>query len=201
MNKISVNLLTNVVLLLAGVLLIVFHQMPDVFSWVARIFGALFLLPSVAYLLMVAFRHAGSRTGTDYMGTLPAVGGLCFGVLMLARPVMFEGILSILMGVLLLALGLFHVVYLLLSWRTLEVKAWYLVLPLVVLVYGLLILTVDRVRQNVPMAVLLAGVSLLLFNFTSLQEYMAERRARRRGTLDVALPADESNSEAADDQE
>ena len=34
-------------------------------------------------------------------------------------------------------------------------------------------------RENVSTVVLITGICLLLFNFTSLQEYLAERRVRR----------------------
>lgn len=198
MNKISVNLLTNVVLLLAGLLLIIFFRSPNVLTWVVRVIGALFLLPAMAYLLMVSFRHADARTSTDFMGVLPAVGGLCFGLLMLVNPAWFESVLCVLMGVLLMALGLFHIVYLLLSWRAIGVKAWYLLCPLAVVVCGIMILGVAKVRDNASLVVLLSGVSLLLFNFTSFQEYMAERRSRT-GRLDVEeLPASINETVDAD---
>jgi hypothetical protein len=40
---------------------------------------------------------------------------------------------------------------------------------------------VPALRGNVSMVVLVTGICLLLFNFTSLQEYIAERR--KRGSL------------------
>ena len=79
MKKVSINLLTNVILLLAGIILIMFHGVPNILLWGARIMGAVFLLPAIAYLVMVALRHADARTSTDYLGVLPTVGGLCFG--------------------------------------------------------------------------------------------------------------------------
>jgi uncharacterized membrane protein HdeD (DUF308 family) len=108
---------------------------------------------------------------------------------MLVNPAWFENVLCVLMGVLLLALGLFHIVYLLLSWRAIGVKAWYLVFPLAVVMCGVLILMVDVVRGDTSLVVLLSGISLLLFNFTSLQEYMAERRSRTSHPDVEQLPA------------
>ena len=122
MKKISINLLTNVILLLAGIILIVFHGVPDILLWGARVMGAMFMLPAVAYLIMVAVRHADARTSADYMGVLPAVGGLCFGLVMMVKPAKFDEILQLLMGVLLIVLGLFHIIYLLLSRKHLNVK-------------------------------------------------------------------------------
>ena len=179
MKKVSINLLTNVILLLAGIILIVFHGVPDILLWGARVMGAMFMLPAVAYLIMVAVRHADARTSADYMGVLPAVGGLCFGLVMMVKPAKFDEILQLLMGVLLIVLGLFHIIYLLLSRKHLNVKGWYFFCPLIVALCGLLSLLVPSMRDNVSTVVLITGICLLLFNFTSLQEYLAERRIRR----------------------
>lgn len=179
MKNISINLLTNVVLLLAGLLLIIFNNQPNLLDWVARIIGMMFLLPSIAYLMAVAIRHAPGKVGNDYLGVLPAVGGLCFGIIMLAKPQLFGGVLTIFMGALLIVLGLFHVIYLFLSRKAIEVKGWYYLLPLIVTVYGLLILFADGWRSREDNVVLMTGVGLLMFNVTSIHEYFAERRARR----------------------
>ena len=179
MKKVSINLLTNVILLLAGIILIIIHNVPDVLLWGARVMGAMFVLPAVVYLIMVAVRHADARTSTDYLGVLPAVGGLCFGLVMMIKPGKFDEILQLLMGMLLVALGLFHVIYLLLSRGALNVKGWYFLCPLVVTLCGILSLSVPALRESVSTVVLITGICLLLFNFTSLQEYLAERRVRR----------------------
>ena len=182
MKKVSINLLTNVILLLAGIILIVFHNVPDIMLWGARVMGALFLLPAATYLIMVAVRHADARTSADYMGVLPAVGGLCFGLVMMLKPGKFDEILQLLMGMLLVVLGLFHVIYLLLSKESLNIKGWFFLCPVVVALCGILSLTVPALRESIPTVVLITGICLLLFNFTSLQEYLAERRVRRAVT-------------------
>lgn len=186
MKKVSINLLTNVILLLAGIILIVFYNVPNILQWGCRVMGAMFVLPAAAYLIMVAVRHADARTSADYLGVLPAVGGLCFGIVMMAKPDKFDEILQLLMGILLVVLGLFHIIYLLLSRNSLHVKGWYFLCPVVVTMCGLLSLMVPSVRESVSTVVLMTGICLLLFNFTSLQEYLAERRGRRS----VAQPTD-----------
>ena len=198
MKKLSINLLTNVILMLAGITLIVFHTVPNILLWGSRVIGAMFLLPAVAYLVMVAMRHADARTSVDYMGVLPAVGGLCFGIVMMIKASLFDGILQLLMGVLLIVLGLFHIIYLLLSRNSLNIKGWYFLCPIVVTLCGMLSLMVTSLRENIPMVVLMTGICLLLFNFTSLQEYLAERRVRRAVTQPVEtvpVPHDDSITE------
>ena len=179
MKKISINLLTNVILLLAGIILILFHNVPNILIWGARVLGATFVLPAVVYLIMVAVRHADARTSADYMGVLPAVGGLCFGLVMILKAHLFDGILQLLLSMLLVVLGMFHIIYLLLSKGNLNIKGWYFLCPIVVALYGILCLVMPAMRDNISTVVMLTGVGLLLFNFTSVQEYLAERRVRR----------------------
>jgi uncharacterized membrane protein HdeD (DUF308 family) len=178
MKKVSINLLTNVILLLAGIILIVFHNVPNILIWGSRVMGATFMLPAIAYLVMVAVRHSDARTSTEYMGVLPAVGGLCFGLVMILKPDKFDEILQLLLGMLLVVLGLFHVIYLLLSGKSLKIKGWYYLAPVLVVLCGVLSLALPALRNNDSLVVLLTGICLLLFNFTSLQEYLAERRGR-----------------------
>lgn len=191
MRRVSFNLLTNVILLLAGIILIIFHGMTGVLLWGSRVMGAMFLLPAIAYLVMVAVRHADARTSADYMGVLPAVGGLCFGLVMFFKPDKFDEILQLLMGILLVVLGLFHIIYLLLSRNSLNIKGWYFICPIVVAICGMVSLMVPSLRENVSAVVLMTGICLLLFNFTSLQEYLAERRVRNAVTQPAVEPADE----------
>ena len=200
MKKLSINLLTNVILLLAGIILIVFHAVPNILVWGSRVIGAMFLLPAIAYLIMVAVRHSDARTSADYMGVLPAVGGLCFGLVMIIKAHLFDGILQQLLGVLLLVLGLFHIIYLLLSRGSLNIKGWYFLAPVVVALCGVLSLLLPALRGSVSTVVLITGICLLLFNFTSLQEYIAERRVRRaltQPTVEAPVPVNDSLPEAA----
>ena len=195
MRKVSLNLLTNVILLLAGIILIIFHGVPNILEWGCRVMGALFMLPAVVYLIMVAVRHSDARTSTDYLGVLPAVGGLCFGLVMIIKAHLFDGILQLLLGVLLLVLGLFHVIYLMLSSKSLTIKGWYYIAPVMVILCGILSLTLPALRSSVSTVVLVTGICLLLFNFTSLQEYLAERRVRRAITQPVeTMPVPEDDS-------
>ena len=187
MKKVSINLLTNVILLLSGIILIVFHNVPNILIWGSRVMGATFMLPAIAYLVMVAVRHADARKSADYMGVLPAVGGLCFGLVMILKPDKFDEILQLLLGMLLVVLGLFHVIYLFLSRNTLSIKGWYFLCPAIVVLSGLLSLMLPSLRENVSMIVLTSGICLLLFNFTSLQEFMAERRRRKVVTDNFSL--------------
>jgi len=185
MKKVSIYLLTNVILLLAGIILVIFHATPGILEWGCRVLGAMFLLPSLAFLIMVAVRHAEARTSTDYLGVLPAVGGLCFGLVMIIKAHLFDGILQLLLGILLVVLGLFHVIYLMLSSKSLKIKPWYYIAPVAVILCGILSLTLPALRSSVSSVVLVTGICLVWFTLTSSQIYFAERRVRRAATQPV----------------
>lgn len=177
MNKISINLLTNVLFLLAGVIFLVFYNTPGILEWGARILGLLFVIPSLVFLAVASLRKSDTARNTVMLGMMPAVGGVCFGIVMLVHPEMFTQIIAMMLGVLLCVLGLFHVVFLMLSRKAIAVKGWYYILPIAVLASGAVILGSDKIGDN--MVVLMSGISMLLFNVTSVQEYAGERKARR----------------------
>ena len=65
-------------------------------------------------------------------------------------------------------------------------------MPLLVAIVGGVVLFMPSVRSNVNEVVLVTGISLLLFNITSLQEYFAERR-----TIKAQLAALKAQQDAA----
>ena len=190
MKNVSINLLTNVLLLLVGVILIIFHAVPDLLVWAVRLMGTMFMVLAVVYMVTVAVRHAGARTSSDYMGVMPAVGGLCFGLVLMLKAPLFDAILQQLMGMLLVVLGGFHIVYLWMSRDKLKIGGWYYVLPVIVVLCGILSMVLPALRDHAESVVLVTGICLLLFNFTSLQEYLAERRVRRALGQSANLPTD-----------
>lgn len=170
MKKISVNLLINVVFVLAGIIFLLYSRATDFTEWLSRVMGVLFVLPALAYVVGVLWRRKSITGGLPWLGLTPAVGGACFGILMIIKAEMFTGVIELLMGVLLLALGLFHVFFLLISRHDLMVKAWHYVAPVLLVAAGVGILLADGLREHV---VLLSGVGMLLFAFTSVVEHFA----------------------------
>jgi len=82
-------------------------------------------------------------------------------------------------------MGAFHIIYLLLSLRSVTIRIWYFMLPILVALCGFFILYLSDLHSRGSLVALLTGICLLLFNITSLQEYWAERRARRVVAVDT----------------
>ncbi len=174
MKKISINLLTNVLLLLAGLLFILLRDTEDIIKWVACIMGVTFAVPSLIFLIVGSLRKETGGRNVVMLGVLPAVGGLLFGVVLMVKSEVFVGMLSFMLGMLLCTLGVYHIIYLLLSLKKMPVKLWHFVCPLLVLCGGGYILYNDCTQSVVS---LITGVSFVLFNVTSLQEYVMMRKA------------------------
>ena len=178
MKNVSINLLTNVLLLLVGVILIIFHAVPDLLVWAVRLMGTMFMVLAVVYMVMVAVRHAGARTSSDYMGVMPAVGGLCFGLVLMLKAPLFDAILQQLMGMLLVVLGGFHIVYLWMSRDKLKIGGVFVALDGVVIAFPE---QEDACNAKYPHGPILRY---------RLQEYLAERRVRRALGQPANLPTD-----------
>ena len=101
-------------------------------------------------------------------------------------------VLATLMGALLLVLGLFHFVYLLPRCAASTCAGGISSGAAAGIIVGGVVLFMPSVRSNVNEVVLVTGISLLLFNITSLQEYFAERR-----TIKAQLAAFKAQQDAA----
>jgi|GEM_PF-1186124 len=202
-DKFNVNLFTNVVLLVVGIIFICFYNATsDLLDWAARIIGILFLLPSLVYIAMVAMQKADERTNIDYVGIFPAIGGMCFAIIMIIKPTMFNSVISMLLGVLLIVLGGFHIVYLLMRLKSNWLRTWHFFLPFAVAACGVLILFIMRDKPG--RVLLISGICFLLFNFMSLCVYFAERKQRKAIEQEEALLAEgeeESTYEGYDETE
>lgn len=193
MNKISINLLTNILLLLVGIILIIFHARPDLLIWVTRAIGLMFLLPGIYYLVAFALR----RESTGFSGILPAIGGVCFGIVLMARPALFTTAMGMMMGVMMLVLGLYHLVYIVMSRKMLKFTISLILLPMLIIACSAAVLLVDRVRANPEIIVLLTGLSLFFFCLTTLLEYHAERRqATLKSEREAQMAAGTGNNAA-----
>lgn len=178
MKKISINFLVNVMLLLAGVLFVALCNMPDILKYVSMTIGILFAIPSLIYLLVSSLRKSEAGRNVVLLGVFPAVGGLCFGIVMVSTPELFVNVLSMMLGVLLCILGVYHILYLILSLKRFKVMLWHFVCPLIVTACGCAVLFTGMQEDAI---VLTTGISLILFNISSLLEYLSERSVSKKG--------------------
>ncbi len=184
------TLLVNVCLLLAGITFLCFFKNKGVLDIVAQILGVVFIIPSLVYLCLIVFRSSEKRDNTDLTGIVPAVGGLCFGFVLLVKPELFNSVLSYVFSILLIALGMFHITYMLMSRKSMALQPWYYVFPVLITTAGILTLAVFNGEAYHQLLILLTGISLILAALTALLEGLASRKAVKASKNATPAPAE-----------
>ena len=190
MIKRSSGFLVNTFVFLAGLLLTLLYDEARLMESVAIVAGVMFLVPSVIALVLmmaqaskaVAGEYADEpRAGIGNGGVLPLLGGICFGLSLILRPLLFVEILSYIFAAVLLLGGVYHIVVLFITSRKVGVSLWLYLLPLLVAVAGFVLLITD-VRTVEKWVNLITGISLMCISLASLLEYIDSRRKSRRET-------------------
>ena len=176
-KKRNLTLIVNVAVLVAGFCLVLFHGNANVMKVIIILLGVCIIIPSIVYMGMVLAKRREESDMVRNIGIVPAAGGLCFGIVLLMQTEWFVHILGVIFGMLLIALGLFHTVYMIMMAKRAKVESWYYVFPVLMMIGGLLILIIFRAPERAKMAVLITGLAMILFAFTTLLEYLADRKA------------------------
>lgn len=189
MFKKSSIFLVNIFVLLAGLLLVLLYDEARLMEGIVMVMGVMFLVPSAISLILMLSQMSRSMSqidgeadsvGFSNGGLLPSIGGICFGLSLVLRPLLFVEILAYLFAIILIIGGLYHVVMLLITSRRISVSLWLYVLPVVVAVAGFVLILTD-VRTVEKWVNLITGIALICFSVASLTEYITERRALKGG--------------------
>lgn len=188
MNKRSLpSLLAGLCFLLAGIIFITFCKSANVFAIVETVLGIVFIVPSLIYVCLVLSQQSDKRGATDYIGIFPAVGGLCFGVVLVLRPSVFDSALGIVFSILLIVLGIFHIVLMAVMAGHAKTPLWSYVPALAVAVAGIVLLLKEDVRSNQQVIVLVTGIAFVLSFISTLIEVVVQKRVTRgRSQLEAA---------------
>ena len=190
MIKRSSGFLVNTFVFLAGLLLTLLYDEARLMESVVIVAGVMFLVPSVIALVLMMAQASKTAAG-EYAdepqagigngGVLPLLGGICFGLSLILRPLLFVEILSYIFAAVLLLGGVYHIVVLFITSRKVGVSLWLYLLPLLVAVAGFVLLITD-VRTVEKWVNLITGISLMCISLASLLEYIDSRRKSRRET-------------------
>lgn len=173
----NLTLIVNVAVLVAGLCLVFFHGNVNVMKVIVILLGICIIIPSLVYMGMVLTKRREENDTVRNIGIVPTAGGLCFGMVLMLKNEMFLKTLGIIFGLLIIALGVFHTVYMIMMSKRARVEMWYYIFPILMMIGGLLILIAFRAPEHAKMVVLITGLSMILFSFTTLLEYLADRKA------------------------
>lgn len=188
MFKKSSIFLVNTFVMLAGLLLVLLYDEARLMEGIVIVLGIMFLVPSVISLVLMLSQMSRAMSmpddetdavGYSNGGLLPSIGGICFGLSLILRPLLFVEILAYLFAIILIIGGLYHIVMLLITSRRISVSLWLYALPVLVAVAGFVLIMTD-VRTVEKWVNLITGIALMCFSVASLTEYIAERRALKK---------------------
>lgn len=168
------DLVTSIIVAVAGIAMIVMHQRFAVMSWIVVLLGIVFIIPGVFSILMGTFSKTRKSTTAIFTG----IGATALGVIMCAMPGLFAEILVFIFGFLLIVSGVYHLCFVAWLSRPFILPFYYYILPVLLIVAGIVIMCTD-VRTVDSIVLLITGIAFLCSSFSSLVEWIATHPSRK----------------------
>lgn len=174
--NVKTDMLTSLVVGVAGIAMIVLHNRLDVMSWIVMMIGVLFIIPGVFSVLTGAL----SRERKSGAAILAGVGAVLLGAMMCARPEFFAGIMVTIFGIILVMIGIYHICFVAWLARPFVLPFYYYIIPVLTIVAGLVVMF-SSVRSFNSVVLLITGISFICSSVSSLMEWIATHPGHHRG--------------------
>ena len=173
------NVVINILILIAGIIMIAGFRHPQFLDMLIRITGLLFLIPGVVNIIMLlserdseASNAGGFMTFVSWVGSAAAI---VLGLIMAISPHSFVKFYTIVFGIALILAGLFCIYILAKGMRPATVPGWTYIIPSLVIVGGILALTV----KGEAAVILITGLALVLLAISRFIGMIGQRSARK----------------------
>lgn len=171
------NIITSILLLVAGIILIVQHDQIDLLGWIVMLMGVLFIIPSLYHLAMLLLRQCDNdaiNRASRGPAIIAAVGGIGLGACMILRPEFFVGILVYLFAGILVLGGIIQLLLVAYGTRPLRAPWWMYVAPALITITGIVLLCTD-IHAIESTVVLLTGIAFVMAAINSFLATVATR--------------------------
>lgn len=135
------SVIRSAAMVLVGLLLLLMDNGAVIL--LVRLLGVAFFLPALVSVVNVWLSRAEGGLSSKMIVALVGVGSMAFGVVLIARPVLFEGIFVKLLALLLLLVAVYQMVVLLQVRRKISVGKVLFVVPLLLVVAAVVLLAVE----------------------------------------------------------
>ncbi len=165
------SIITNLIILLAGVLLCWLSNRPHVLHTIIFITGIIFIVPALINIVML-FGHSNSEEKKSYVmkvvDWITSGAGIILGICLVLSPDFFLPILVYLFGAIAVLGGLFQIYMLSYGFRPVKFPATLYIIPVVLLVGGVVMLFTghygeDGVGLADQTVLLMTGIGMILF--------------------------------------
>lgn len=197
--KRGLTFIVNLIVLIAGVLLIAMSRNAKAAHTIVFLAGVAFVIPAVANMLVLAKEGRKSEQNPNgrsltarYTGWLTSCGALALGLVMCFLPETFRSLFIYIFAIVLLFGGLYHVYMLFRGLRPATFPLWVVSLPLLMIVGAVAMLFFGGLHNdaNQSTAILITGIGCVLFSATTFIEMICYRKFMRSAkNLSSASPA------------
>lgn len=173
-------ILANIIILVAGIILIIGHNRANFLDTIVFITGIVLIFPGIFNIFQLVKErednreegkphHSGFSIFTNWIASAAAI---ILGILMCIYPEHFKPLYTIVFGGGLALAGLFGVYMLGFGVKNAKFPRWTFILPLLTIVAGVVILVANIGEQAV---VLVTGIGLIIFALTRFVEMIGRR--------------------------
>ncbi len=182
----------NLLIVIAGIILILLHNDFDVVKALIIVIGIVFIIPSALQIAGTLF-HNRKKEGPTSMSRQWAQAGtlilsfcaLALGICMVAVPMMFETIIIYLLALLLIVGGIYRIFIVNFAYGDIKLPAWIYTIPILMIIAGIVILATDISRLN-KVVILITGIGLVLSGINSFIEYFSAQHRASDNTQEKA---------------
>lgn len=175
--------------LIAGVLLTIYWQEADIFSWIVIALGILLLIPCVVCLIAAFVPQkthnpegpelVKSRRSFAWTMILSGIGGTILGLLMICLPNFFVQYIVYTFGVILIIFSCVQLSFVSPAMRVEKISGWFLAVPVATLAAGVIIICIGQEKIQAA-AALITGLILIFYSVNGFVSVIGRRTIDRR---------------------
>lgn len=173
------SVITNLIVLAAGIVLLLLHSRPGILHWIIFVSGMMFIIPGLINVVLLAGHHKdGSSPSSSQriVGWISSIAAVTLGIVMVIAPDMFVDILVFLFGGLMILASLSLIYILAAVLKTRGLPGWLYIGPVIVLVAGVGMVCVGPRPLNDNVVTLITGIGMIIFALSGFSILIAAGR-------------------------
>ena len=161
------TIFTNVIILIAGVILCYVHSQANIPHQIVFIAGIALMVPGLINLVLLFSHDEDKKHRPTAMmkvaGWISSVGSVGLGALMIIAPGLFTPILVYIFGFVMILASLLLIFLLSKASKDGEIAGWVYIGPVLVLIAGVVMVCLGQPRVTDAMLTLITGIAMIVF--------------------------------------
>ncbi|MBD5180269.1 MAG: DUF308 domain-containing protein [Bacteroidales bacterium] len=195
------TIFTNVIILIAGVLLCYVHAQANIPHQIIFIAGIALMVPGLINLVLLFSHDEDKKHKPTAMmklaGWISSIGSVGLGALMIIIPSLFTPILVYIFGFVMIFASLLLIFLLSRASKDGEVAGWIYTGPVLVLIAGVVMVCLGQPRITDAMLTLITGIAMIVFSLSWFTASIMIASRRRRAAKAVTAGEETGEHEPA----